>query len=198
MQVPRQRARTARPRSPRSRASLKALAKELDVPVVALSQLNRSVEQRTRQAAGDVGPARVGRDRAGRGRDRVHLPRRGLQPGHAATRASADIIIGKQRNGPSGSSGSRSSASSRSSRTSWTKRTAKACFNADLGSRRRARSGNQFGRARASRAQVTKNPIFTPASWITSLSCSLRACGPIAMPFTSGNPSDLPLSTCTM
>ena len=32
------------------------------------------------QAADDVGPAGIGRDRAGCGRDRVHLPRRSLQP----------------------------------------------------------------------------------------------------------------------
>ena len=35
------------------------------------------------QAAGDVGPARIGSHRAGRRRDPVHLPRRSLQPGHA-------------------------------------------------------------------------------------------------------------------
>ena len=35
-----------------------------------------------RQAPGDVGPARIGRDRAGRRRDSFHLPRRGLQPRH--------------------------------------------------------------------------------------------------------------------
>ena len=35
-----------------------------------------------RQAAGDVGPARVGRHRAGRGPDPPHLPRGGLRPEH--------------------------------------------------------------------------------------------------------------------
>ena len=59
--------------------SLKAMAKELDVPVVALSQLNRARRAAARPAPGDVGPARVGRHRAGRRRDPVHLPRRGLQ-----------------------------------------------------------------------------------------------------------------------
>ena len=33
--------------------------------------------------------------------------------------------------------------------------------------------------AEARRGQLSKNPILTPASCMTSLSCSLRACGPI-------------------
>ena len=57
------------------------------------------------QAADDVRPARIGRDRAGRRRDPVHLPRRGLQPGLAGARASPR-------------SSSASSATARSARSS--------------------------------------------------------------------------------
>ena len=81
---------------------LKALAKELQCPVIALSQLNRSVEIAQRQAADDERPARVGRDRAGRRRHHVHLPRRLLQQGQSKEPGVAEIIIAKQRNGPTG------------------------------------------------------------------------------------------------
>lgn len=56
--------------------SLKIMAKELNVPVVCLSQLSRASEQRSDQASDAERPSRVGRDRAGRGHRHVHLPRR--------------------------------------------------------------------------------------------------------------------------
>jgi replicative DNA helicase len=88
---------------------LKALAKELDIPVVACAQLNRSIEQRGKEKRPQLADLR---ESGAIEQDAdvvifVHRPILGMKannedPEYEELKRKAEIIIGKQRNGPVG------------------------------------------------------------------------------------------------
>lgn len=82
--------------------SLKLLAKELKVPVIALSQLNRKSEEGTNKKP-ELSQLRESGSLE-QDADVVILIHRDLTGGEAARPGEADLILAKQRNGPIGNS----------------------------------------------------------------------------------------------
>ena len=76
---------------------LKILARELNLPVIGVSQLSRAPGAAAGQAADPLGPSRVGHDRARRGRRRLHLPGLEVRRGRRSQRGGPDRRQAPQR-----------------------------------------------------------------------------------------------------
>ncbi|MCX6165103.1 MAG: DnaB-like helicase C-terminal domain-containing protein, partial [Ignavibacteriae bacterium] len=89
--------------------SLKALAKELDIPVVACAQLNRGIEQRGKEKRPQLADLRES-GAIEQDADVVIFMHRPFltqkndptDPGYEELRHKCEVTIGKQRNGPTG------------------------------------------------------------------------------------------------
>ncbi|MDR1490818.1 MAG: replicative DNA helicase [Desulfovibrio sp.] len=89
--------------------NLKAMAKELNIPVLALSQLNRDIEKRGNKESGKPARPKLSdlRESGAIEQDAdlimfIHNEQAFAKPENRAPTEEAEIIIGKQRNGPIG------------------------------------------------------------------------------------------------
>ncbi len=82
--------------------SLKNLAKELDIPVIAVSQLNREVEKRSGNRRPQLSDLRESGSIEADADAVLFISREGMDEDESGDACTAEISIGKQRNGMTG------------------------------------------------------------------------------------------------